>query len=144
MDHVSPQLRSQMMSRVKNANTQPELKVRKILHGLGFRFRLHGKKLPGRPDIVLPRWRTVVFVHGCFWHRHPGCSRASTPSCKVQFWRKKFDANVKRDEAARKQLDALGWRVLVVWQCELSQPRALSLRLARSIRAGRPPSDPAR
>jgi DNA mismatch endonuclease, patch repair protein len=128
-----------MMSRVKSVNTQPELRVRMILHRLGFRFRVHAKRLPGKPDIVLPRWRTVVFVHGCFWHRHLGCSRASTPSCKFEFWKKKFDANVKRDEDAVRQLGALGWRVLVVWQCELSRPEALAARLTEFIRA-KPPA----
>ena len=131
MDHLSPERRSRMMSRVKNANTGPELAVRKILHGLGFRFRLHAKKLPGKPDIVLPKWRTVVFVHGCFWHRHPRCSRASTPACNVEFWERKFAANVRRDAEAQRQLRLLGWRILVIWQCELSRPTTLASRLKR-------------
>jgi len=89
------------------------------MHALGFRFRLHSKGLPGKPDIVLPRYKTVIFVHGCFWHRHRGCKVATTPKTNTEFWVEKFDRNVVRDERTREQLEGLGWRVIVVWECEL-------------------------
>jgi DNA mismatch endonuclease (patch repair protein) len=137
MDHVGPEARSAMMGRIKGADTRPEITVRKILHRLGFRFRLHKSDLPGKPDIVLPRWRVIVFVHGCFWHRHPGCGRASTPSTRVAFWRKKFAANMARDVAVQEMLRDLGWRVCVVWQCELTRLDQVGMRLATFIRGQR-------
>jgi DNA mismatch endonuclease (patch repair protein) len=111
-------LRSALMSRVKGKNTRPELIVRRLVHKLGYRYRLHRRDLPGSPDIVLPRGRKVIFVHGCFWHRHPGCPRASTPKTREAFWESKLSGNVKRDAAAQLALEAAGWKVLVVWECE--------------------------
>lgn len=106
------------MSRVRQKNTKPELVVRRIAHALGYRFRLHRRDLPGKPDIVFPRHRLVIFVHGCFWHRHDDCKLASTPKTRVDFWKKKFDNNVKRDVQVRENLERAGWRVETVWECE--------------------------
>ena len=119
-DRISPSRRSWNMSRIQSGDTQPELAVRRRLHAAGFRFRLHAKELPGRPDIVLPRYRTVIFVHGCFWHRHSGCPYAAQPKTRREFWEQKFAANVERDRRAQRELVALGWRVEVVWECEVS------------------------
>ncbi|EPB7178966.1 very short patch repair endonuclease [Pseudomonas aeruginosa] len=122
-------IRSKIMRSVLAKDTGPELLVRSLLHRLGLRFRLHRKSLPGSPDIVLPKYRTVVFVHGCFWHRHPGCRYASTPKTRQEFWLPKFDANVKRDAKKEAQLCELGWRVLVIWECEPRRPDELKERL---------------
>lgn len=117
-DRLSPSERSRLMARVRSKNTAPELAVRKISHGLGYRFRLHRADLPGRPDIVFPRHRLVVFVHGCFWHRHPNCSRATTPATNTAKWQEKFERNVLRDSRSASELATLGWDVLVIWECE--------------------------
>lgn len=119
MDTLTQRQRSEIMARVRSKNTRPELAVRRLLHGMGYRFRLHRASLPGKPDIVLPRHRVAVFVHGCFWHRHAGCAATRTPKSRVAFWREKFESNVKRDRAARRKLRGDGWRVLVVWECQL-------------------------
>ena len=119
MDTMTKEQRSSIMSRVHGKNTQPEMHIRSFLFRHGFRFRLHVKTLPGHPDIVLPKYRTVIEVRGCFWHRHPGCKRATTPSTNVEFWREKFERNVDRDEKTEKQLKELGWNLIVVWECEL-------------------------
>jgi DNA mismatch endonuclease, patch repair protein len=110
--------RSALMRRVTGKNTTPELKVRSALHRAGFRFRLHRKDLPGRPDIVLPSRQAIVFVHGCFWHRHQGCKAASVPNTRTEFWANKFKANVQRDARVQAQLEQQGWRCHVVWECE--------------------------
>jgi DNA mismatch endonuclease, patch repair protein len=136
MDHVSPDRRSHIMRLVTSADTRPEIAVRSLLHRMGFRFRLYRKDLPGTPDVVLPKWRAIVLIHGCFWHRHPRCRKATTPKSRVDFWKNKFDANVKRDRDVRRRLKRLGWRVCIVWQCELSQPQKLAARLLRFIVAG--------
>jgi len=122
-DIVSPAVRSRMMASIKGKDTKPELVVRSFLHRAGFRFSLHRKDLPGRPDIVLPKYRTVVFVHGCFWHRHSGCPFATTPMKNAGFWRTKFRENTARDIRNRSALELLGWRVETVWSCELPSPR---------------------
>lgn len=106
------------MSRVRGKNTSPEMRVRRAAHALGLRFRLHRKDLPGKPDLVFPKHRVAMFVHGCFWHRHPGCSKASTPKSRTEFWQDKFDANVARDARVQTELEALGWRVVTIWECE--------------------------
>ena len=113
------------MSRIRGSNTEPELAVRRRLRAERFRFRLHARDLPGTPDIVLPRYRTVVFVHGCFWHRHPGCAFATKPTTREAFWQDKFAANVKRDQRQQRELREASWRVEVVWECELSRCPAL-------------------
>ena len=119
MDTRTKEKRSWNMSRIPSKDTKPELKVRSFLFRHGFRFRLHVKNLPGHPDIVLPKYRTVVEVRGCFWHRHPGCRQATTPSSNVKFWQEKFKRNVERDRNTEKRLKELGWRLIVIWQCEL-------------------------
>lgn len=132
MDVVDRATRSRMMSGIRGKNTQPELKVRRILHAHGYRFRLHRKDLPGNPDIVLPKLMTCIFVHGCFWHRHSGCRYSTSPSTRVEFWNKKFQKNVERDTRNKKALEALGWIVLIVWECELKGVGSgLSLLLGR-------------
>lgn len=118
-DTLTSERRSWNMSRIKGRNTGPEKQLRSLLHRAGFRFRLHAKQLAGRPDVVLPKHRTVIFVHGCFWHRHPGCRNATTPSTRREFWQDKFDGNVRRDARNRTALEAAGWTVLTVWECEL-------------------------
>lgn len=124
------------MKRVRLRGTKPELIVRKILHSLGLRFTINGplnRDLPSRPDIVLPRWRTVVLVHGCFWHRHPGCKLTTTPSNRAEFWQAKFEANIARDAAQCKQLRSLGWRVVTIWECETRNPELLSKKLTKAF-----------
>src|SRR5947208_16643148 len=120
MDVLTREQRSYCMSRIKGRDTTPELEVRRRVHALGFRFRLHRTDLPGRPDIVLPRHRKVIFVHGCFWHRHEACRPLKVPRNNSDFWRKKFEANLERDRRAQAQLLELGWKVLIVWECELA------------------------
>ncbi|WP_223909448.1 very short patch repair endonuclease [Rhodoferax lithotrophicus] len=129
MDIVSPEVRSRMMAGIKGKNTKPEMVVRKLVHGMGFRYRLHRKDLPGSPDIVFPRLRKVIFVHGCFWHQHPGCRLAYTPKSNTQFWLDKLEANTRRDTLALMALDAMGWEILVVWECEVSNLSSLALQL---------------
>ena len=128
-DVHSPEQRSFNMSRIRSADTQPEKKVRSILHKAGFRYRLHVKDLPGKPDIVLPKYRTVIFVHGCFWHRHKGCKFAYNPKSRIDFWQKKFRDNVERDLRNAKALDELGWKRLVIWECETKNLEKLSADL---------------
>jgi DNA mismatch endonuclease (patch repair protein) len=111
----------------------PERTVRSLLHRLGYRFRIHRGDLPGNPDIVLPRYRTIIFIHGCYWHRHKGCKFAYTPKSNVEFWQHKFDENVKRDEMVIRQLRGQGWRVLVVWECQVGNERVLVKRLNRFL-----------
>ena len=135
-DIVSVAKRSEVMSRIKGRNTKPELIVRRIAHGLGFRFRLHREDLPGSPDIVFPRYRTVVLVHGCFWHRHHDCRYAYRPKSRIQFWTKKFEENVARDKRNEIALRDLGWRVLVIWECETKNRAAVRAQLL--ARLGRP------
>ena len=139
MDRLTPAARSQNMSRVKGANTNPELVVRRLLHRMGLRFRLHARCLPGTPDIVLQKHRTVIFVNGCFWHRHTGCHRASTPATNFERWRDKFARTMQRDAEAIAALEQAGWRSLVVWECELKDSTALERRLSRyfNMKAGR-------
>ncbi|WP_461404896.1 very short patch repair endonuclease [Falsiruegeria mediterranea] len=121
MDIVSPEKRSWMMSRISGANTKPELLVRRGLHCQGFRFRLHRRDLPGTPDIVLPKYKAVIFVHGCYWHRHPNCKYATTPSTNKEKWQMKFAENVVRDRKNHQLLLDSGWRVAVIWECALKQ-----------------------
>jgi DNA mismatch endonuclease (patch repair protein) len=125
-DVFSRAKRSRIMSRIKGKDTKPEVKVRSLLHRLGYRFRLHRKDLPGTPDIVLPRHKAVIFVHGCFWHRHEGCPRATLPANNAAFWREKLQGNVERDRRHREELRSLGWRVLSIWQCETRDEAELS------------------
>lgn len=123
-DVLTPAQRTRAMSAVRSANTTPELRLRRALHARGLRFRLHRRDLPGSPDLVLPRFNAAVFVHGCFWHRHPNCARTTTPATRTNYWGPKFARNVERDAAAITALRALGWRVAVVWECALGVRRA--------------------
>lgn len=120
MDVVDRATRSRMMSGIRGKDTKPERIVRSHLHRAGLRFRLQAK-LPGKPDLVLPKYRTVVFVHGCFWHRHEGCRYTTTPKSNPEFWQEKFEANVRRDANAKQRLEEMGWRVLVIWACQLDE-----------------------
>jgi DNA mismatch endonuclease, patch repair protein len=119
VDVVDDATRSRMMSGIRSTNTRPEMRLRRALHARGFRFRLHDRTLPGRPDIVLPRWRTAIEVRGCFWHRHDGCRLTTTPATRPEFWEAKFRANVERDARNAALLREAGWRVAIVWECAL-------------------------
>lgn len=139
VDFLSPTERSERMSRIRSKDTVPEVTLRRSLHALGLRFRLHRRDLPGRPDIVLPRHRVVIFVHGCFWHRHAGCKIATTPKSNTAFWIEKFERNVARDVRSTELLKAQGWRVIVAWECELGSARMaadVALRISREVRSG--------
>lgn len=137
-DTLTSERRSRNMSRIRGRNTKPELRLRSLLHRAGFRFRLHARELPGRPDIVLPKYRTVIFVHGCFWHRHPGCKNATTPSTRRNFWQKKFDENVRRDARSSAELEGAGWTLLTVWECELeADADGVVRRLSQKLRQDR-------
>lgn len=129
MDALSVEQRSELMSRVRSRDTRPELRVRRLTHRLGYRYRLHRRDLPGSPDLVFPGRRSVVFVHGCFWHRHPGCRNTRTPKSRVEFWTRKFADNVARDERNQAELSALGWRHLIIWECETADTAGLAQRI---------------
>lgn len=118
MDIVDRKTRSKIMKSVPQKDTKPEMRLRNALHGMGFRYRLHDKRLPGSPDLVFPKYKAVIFVHGCFWHRH-GCKQTTTPTTREDFWQAKFKANVERDSKNVRELEATGWRVMTVWECEL-------------------------
>lgn len=124
-------VRSRIMRSVRRKNTGAEVRVRSVAHGLGLRFRLHRRDLPGSPDLVFPRLRVVVFVHGCFWHRHPGCTKASIPKTRAMFWADKFSANVARDIRVCRELREAGWRVLIIWECQTSSSARIMRRLRR-------------
>ena len=111
--------RSNNMSAIKSKNTKPEIAVRKLLHSMGYRFRLHRKDLPGSPDIVLPKYKTVIFVHGCFWHRHENCKYATTPKTRKEFWEKKFRENINRDNLNQANQALKGWKIIIIWECQL-------------------------
>lgn len=135
-DIVERETRSRMMSGIKGKDTAPEMQVRRFLHSLGFRYRLHVKDLPGRPDIVLPRYRTVIFVHGCFWHWHE-CRYFKLPATRTEFWKRKLMANRQRDEMNAGQIKLMGWKVLVIHECDLRDvPGKTLLNLKKQIRAG--------
>lgn len=139
-DFLSTKERSERMARIKGSDTRPEITLRKVLHRLGLRYRLHGAGLPGKPDLVFPRYKTVVFVHGCFWHRHPNCNVATTPKSNTAFWMEKFEKNVARDDRVTGLLKAAGWTVFVVWECEVGSARkakATGEQLAELIRKKR-------
>lgn len=133
MDTLDPVRRSANMAKVRGKDTGPELRVRTVAHRMGLRFRLHRKDLPGKPDLVFPKHRLAVFVHGCFWHRHEGCRRATTPSTRREFWEAKFAATVERDARQTAALESAGWRVLVLWECELKDDEALRAVLRTAV-----------
>ena len=127
VQETAQEQRSRMMRGIRGSNTQPEMLVRKALHARGFRYRLNAKDLPGRPDIVLPKWKTVIFVHGCFWHAHQGCRYFRIPATRSEFWEQKLASNAARDARQIQHLVAAGWRVLVVWECALRNKNATTL-----------------
>jgi DNA mismatch endonuclease (patch repair protein) len=133
MDIVSPERRSAMMSGIRGKDTKPEIAVRQLAHRLGYRFRLHRRDLPGTPDLAFPGRRKVVFVHGCFWHRHAGCRFAYRPKSNVETWQAKFDTNVARDARARSELLRLGWDVLTIWECEIADLEMVATRLTNFL-----------
>lgn len=120
-DRLTAEKRSWNMSRIKGKDTSIEVKVRKYLFSLGFRFRKNDKRLPGKPDVVLPKYHTVIFVHGCFWHWHPGCKDAATPKTRTEFWLDKFEKNVANDRIHREALEAAGWKVITLWECDIKK-----------------------
>ena len=130
MDTVSRERRSEIMARVRGTGTRPEMSVRRLVHGLGYRYRLHNRRLPGRPDLVFAGRRKVIFVHGCFWHRHPGCRLARTPKSRVDFWRAKLDGNRQRDLVKQRELQDMGWQSLVLWECQLNDLESVAERVA--------------
>ena len=136
--------RSAIMRAVVGKDTKPEMAVRRELHRLGFRFRLQKRDLPGRPDIVLPRHRVAIFVHGCFWHRHPDCRKASIPKTRTAFWNAKFETNMARDERVERELLTAGWQVLVIWECSTKKSKDLTFTLLDGLAAlgVNPPKSP--
>jgi DNA mismatch endonuclease (patch repair protein) len=137
VDHISAVQRSALMARVRGRNTRPEIAVRSIVHRLGFRFRIGSARLPGNPDLVLPRHRKVVFVHGCFWHQHVGCPRSARPRSHREFWNAKLDRNVQRDQEVIARLATERWSVLIIWECELKDSAAVTAKLQRFLCARR-------
>lgn len=133
-DRISKEHRSWNMSRIRSKGTEPERRVRSTLHRMGYRFRLHRKELAGIPDIVLKKYRTVIFVNGCFWHRHKGCKFAYTPKSRIDFWQQKFNENIHRDREVLKDLTNLDWRVLTIWECQTENPEDLKSRLIRLMK----------
>jgi DNA mismatch endonuclease (patch repair protein) len=134
MDHLKPSERSRNMAAIKGRNTSPELAVRKLVHSLGYRFRLHDPRLPGKPDLVLRRHRAVIFVHGCFWHQHGAAHcKARLPKSNLQYWMPKLERNVARFTRQRAQLRAAGWRVLTVWECQVRDLPKLKAQIARFL-----------
>jgi DNA mismatch endonuclease, patch repair protein len=136
MDVFSKDKRSQIMSKVGGKNTKPELIIRSLLHRMGYRFRIHCTDLPGNPDISLPRHKKIIFVHGCFWHGHIECPRAKRPSTNQEFWQKKLDKNIERDRQNIAKLEAFGWTVLVIWQCEVKDLPKLEQKIESFIGKG--------
>ncbi len=135
MDTLTPEERSARMARVRGQDTKPELVVRRLAHRMGYRFRLHRNQLPGRPDLVFPSRRKVIFVHGCFWHRHPdqACRLARLPKSRLDFWGPKLETNRKRDEVNLAHLAELGWSALVIWECQLRDAEALEARIGEFL-----------
>lgn len=138
-DRFTKEQRSALMSGIQTKHTGPELKVRSAAHGSGYRFSLHRKDLPGKPDIVFPRFKSVVFVHGCFWHQHEGCSKCALPATRRDFWAAKLTRNVARDAENRRELRRAGWRVLVIWECQTNERDAVAKKLKRFLEGSRHP-----
>lgn len=140
-DKFAREVRSRIMSKVKRANTGPEKKVRSLLHAMGFRFRINVANLPGTPDIVLPKYGAIIFVHGCFWHHHRKCQNAATPVTNTEFWQSKFSRNQRRDKKNIQALKKLGWKPFVVWECELKDLDRLQKKLKKRLMAMGNPSN---
>ena len=142
MDIWSPEKRSEVMARIRGKDTKPELMVRSLLHRAGLRFSLRPEELPGRPDIVLPKHGAVVFVHGCFWHRHKGCKVATMPKSREDFWQAKFERNVARDRRNQRDLRKAGWKVITLWECQVMRdPFAAVEKVLRAVRPDAPSLD---
>jgi DNA mismatch endonuclease (patch repair protein) len=137
LDTFSKPDRSEIMRRVHSKDTTPEVIVRSLLHRLGYRFRLYRSDLPGKPDIVLPKYKTAIFVHGCFWHRHKDCKRATTPATRQEYWLPKFKRTINRDRKYQHQLVKMGWKVIVIWECQTKNVGKLSKDLIKQIKPGR-------
>jgi len=135
VDNLSRAERSEIMARVRSTDTRPEMLVRKMVYALGYRYRLHARDLPGHPDIVFRKRAKVIFVHGCFWHRHAGCALARLPKSRLDFWLPKLEGNRKRDERNKRQLQRTGWKVLTIWECQLNRPARLADRIRRFLDA---------
>lgn len=133
VDVFSPEERSAIMRKVKGKDTKPELVIRSLLHRLGYRFRLHRKDLPGKPDIVLPKFKKVIFVHGCFWHGHKGCKNANRPKSNVSYWNKKIDRNMQRDKTNQSKLKDMGWDSLTIWECEIRDADKLANKICEFL-----------
>jgi DNA mismatch endonuclease (patch repair protein) len=133
MDKLTPERRSANMSRIRSRHTSPEMIVRRLVHGMGYRYRLHVASLPGKPDIVLPRLKKIIEVRGCFWHQHPGCTDSHIPKSRIQYWEPKLARNQRRDEDNGRKLRKLGWKVCLVWECETKVTRKLLRRLHRFL-----------
>ncbi len=138
MDTLTPEQRSERMSRVRNKDTKLELRVRRLVHSLGYRYRLHGGSLPGRPDLVFKSRGKVIFVHGCFWHRQEGCPQCRMPKSRLEFWKQKLTANRERDRVNQAKLAALGWDYMIVWECELRNTDVLASRIQPFLGDTRP------
>lgn len=138
MDVFSKGKRSRIMSRISGKNTKPEKRVRSLLHSMGYRFRIHRKDLPGKPDIVLPKHKKVIFVHGCFWHGHHDCPRSKRPGTNVEFWNKKIDGNIERDKKNIHSLEKSGWKTLTLWTCEIKQEDLLKRKLISFMESNEP------
>lgn len=134
MDRISRAARSAVMRRITKTNTRPELRVRKVLHAMGYRFRLHAPEIPGRPDIVFRQARKVIFVHGCFWHQHKGCKLARQPKSNLQYWIPKLEGNSRRDTRVRRQLARGSWSCLTVWECQVDDEKRLANRLSSYLK----------
>lgn len=135
VDSLSPEERSERMARIRSKNMRPEMLVRRLVFGMGYRYRLHARELPGCPDIVFRPRRKVIFVHGCFWHRHANCAIARIPKSRVEFWEAKLEGNRKRDEKNKRKLAREGWRVLIIWECQLGDAARLEARIRRFLDA---------
>ena len=137
-DRISPEDRSWNMSRIRGKDTKPEMVLRSLLHRAGYRYRLHDMRLPGKPDLVLPKYKTAIFVNGCYWHRHRGCSKATMPKTNTAFWQKKFEDTVIRDARKSSELMELGWRVFSIWECELeTDPGGIVKVLCQRLKGAR-------
>lgn len=133
MDTLTPEQRSERMSRVRCKDTKPEWVVRRLVHGMGFRYRLHRRDLPGNPDLVFPIRGKIIFVHGCFWHRHGSCKYTRWPKSKLEFWKPKLEENSRRDKANLRELRRLGWRVMIVWECQIGNVERLAARIQKFL-----------
>lgn len=135
MDTVSKRKRSEVMGQVKSKDTTPEMLVRRLVHRMGYRYRLHRKDLPGKPDLVFPGRKKVIFVHGCFWHRHQGCSNTRTPKSRTNFWETKFQQNVERDRRVCDELQAMGWDFMIIWECQTKDETLIAEQVDAFLKA---------